>query len=133
MLIGDQLNVYYYYQHFHRRPVVAGFVTNNTFAPIEPGRDFVYGNWSIDSVLGAMPEQFRKKSSWHTMVDINDIDLLRSQFKGWVLIIHGDPVSEILRYDCTEQHMSHLMVNVMANAFGNPKFTDEHIAVWKIE
>ena len=96
VLIGDQLNLYYYYQHFHRRPVVAGFVTDNVYAPLEPGRDFVFGDWPIDSVMGAMPAAFRKSASWKTMVDLHDSSALRSRFKGWIIVIHRDPAQRDL-------------------------------------
>lgn len=133
MLIGDQLNIYYYYQHFHRRPVVAGYVSNNMFAPYQPGGDFVYGDWPIDSVMSGMPEPLRKKSSWHTMVDLNDIGGLRSRFKGWIIIIHRDPEDEISRRDSPDNRMSLRMVDVMTGAFGSPRFLDGQIAAWTIE
>lgn len=133
VMIGDQLNLYYYYQHFHRRPVVAGFVSNNIYAPVEPGRDFVYGDWSFDSVMSGMPEPLRKKTSWHTMVDLNDSGALRSRFNGWVVIIHRDPLSEIFQRDSSDSRMSLGMVEVMTKAFGSPGFLDGQIAAWMIE
>jgi hypothetical protein len=132
VLIGDQLNLYYYYQHFHRRTVMAGFVANNLFAPVEPGRDFVYGNWPIDSVMTAMPESLRKKMSWNAMVDLNDIKVLRSRFKGWIIIVHRDPLSEIFQKDSPDNPMSLELVNGLSAALGAPDALDEQLAVWTI-
>jgi hypothetical protein len=133
VLIGDQLNLYYYYQHFHRRPVVAGFVTNNIYAPYGPGRDFVYGDWPIDSVMGGMPELLRKKSSWNTMADLNAISELRSRYKGWLILIHRDPLGELFRNNSPDNPMSLKLVGVMTDAFGSPRFVDGQLAAWMIE
>lgn len=133
MLIGDHFNLYYYYQHFHRRPVVAGFVSNNIYAPVMPGSDFVIGDWPIDSVMSGMPELLKKKTSWKTMVDLNDIGGLRSRFKGWTIIIHRDPLGEIYSRDSSENRMSQYMVDVMVKAFGSPRVMDGQLAAWMIE
>lgn len=133
MLIGDHFNLYYYYQHFHRLPVVAGFVANNMYVPISPGRDFVYGDWSIDSVMGAMPELLRKKASWATMADITDINTMRSRFKGWMIVIHRDPLSEASQKDSPGNPMTYKLQNLMHYAFGNPRFIDGQLAAWMIE
>lgn len=133
MLIGDQLNIYYYYQHFHQLPVVAGFVSNNIYAPVKPGRDFVYGNWSIDSVMTAMPLPARNKTSWHTMADLNNSSELRNKFRGWIVIIHRDPEGEINASDPESNRMSVTMADVMTKNFGNSRFMDGQLAAWLIE
>ncbi len=133
MLIGDQLNLYYYFQHFHRLPVVAGFVSNNIYAPVKPGSDFVLGDWPFDSVMTGMPELLRKKTSWHTMVDLNDNSALRSRYKGWIVVIHRDSSGEIFLRNTTDSRMSQHMVGVMTQAFGDPGFFDDQIAAWMIE
>jgi len=133
MLIGDQLNLFYYYQHFHHRPVVAGFVANNKFAPIVPGRDFVIGDWPIDSVMTGIPESLRKKSSWKAMVDLNDSETLRSRYKGWIIIIHRDLMNEINRFKPIDDRMSFEQANVMTKIFGAPLLFDDQLAVWMID
>lgn len=133
MMIGDHFNLYYYYQHFHRLPVVAGFVSNNNYVPVEPGRDFVFGNWSIDSVMTGMPKQNRNKMSWRTMTDLNDISLLRSRYKGWALVIHRDHLSEVLLRDSYDVRMSADLVDMMIKVFGAPQFMDVQLAAWLIK
>ena len=133
VMIGDQWNLYYYYQHFHRLPVVAGFVSNNLSVPVMPGRDFVYGDWSFDSVMTGMSERQRKKTSWHSMVDLNDIGVLRSSFKGWTVVIHRDPRGEIFLRDISDSSMSLQTAEVMARAFGDPQYVDGQLAAWTIE
>jgi hypothetical protein len=132
MLIGDQLNLYFYYQHFHRLPVVAGYVSDNRDTTVEPGRDFVYGDWPIDSVMGAMPELSRKKASWKTMADLRDISGLRNRYKGWLIIIHRDPLSEIFQSDSPDFPMSLKLVNDLSAALGGPVEVDDQLAVWTI-
>jgi hypothetical protein len=133
VLIGDQLNLYYYYQHFHRLPVVAGFASNNIYAPISPGRDYVYGDWVIDSVMGAIPKSLSDKTSWRTMVDLGNPNLLRARFKGWLLIIHRDTFGEIFNKNLNENPMSIRLAGEMIEFFGNPDYSDEKIAVWKMK
>lgn len=133
VMIGDQMNLYYYYQHFHRLPVVAGFTSNNLSVPVMPGRDFVYGDWSFDSVMTGMPERHRRKASWHTMADLNDAEVLRKRFKGWTVIIHRNPLREVLRNDSPDNQMSLALPEVMAGSFGDPVYADEQIAAWMIE
>jgi hypothetical protein len=133
MLIGDQLNLHYYFQHFHKLPVVAGYVTNNIYAPIRPGSDFVNGDWPIDSVMAGMPEPLRKKTSWRTMVDLNDSAELRNRFKGWVVVIHRDPFGELFLRDPPDNRTLVSLVGSMNKTFGTPGFVDEKIAAWLIE
>lgn len=133
VLIGDQLNLNYYYQHFHGLPVVAGFVSNNHDIPVEPGRDFVFGGWTIDSVMSAIPDELGRKSTWHSMVDLNDNDVLRRKFKGWLVIIHRDPLDVILNRAPQDYSMSVKLVGHLTESNGNPDFFDEQIAVWMIK
>jgi hypothetical protein len=133
VLIGDQLNLYYYYQHFHRQRVVAGYVSDNRYVPVTPGSDFVIGDWPFDSVMSAVPESLGKKSSWRTMVDLNDSDALRSRYRGWIILIHRDPLGEIFGRTSSDNQMSLKMVDVMTSTFGPPRLLDEQIAAWTIE
>lgn len=133
VLLGDQLNLYYYYQHFHRLPVVAGFVLNNAWAPVEHGSDFIVGNLTIDSILEGMPESIRKKTSWNAMVDLNDTNLLRSRYKGWAIVVHRDPPSEFFRNDFPDYPMSLELVDILTGEFGAPAEMDAQLAVWMIK
>lgn len=132
VLIGDQLNMHYYYQHFHHLPVVAGFSSNNQFVDVKPGRDFVFGDWIFDSVMSAIPKDLRGKSSWRTMVDLGDNIDLQSRFKGWLLVIHLDPAGEVLGKNYQQNLMSLKLADNMLETLGNPVFSDEQIAVWMI-
>lgn len=133
MMIGDHMNLYYYYQHFHRLPVVAGFVSNGMYVRVSPGRDFVYGDWPIDSVMGAMPEPLRRKSSWRTMVDLSDARSLSNRYKGWMVIVHRNPPGEIIMRDSFDNRMSLNMADFMAKTFGSPRFMDGQLGVWMIQ
>jgi len=132
VLIGDQLNLYYYYQHFHRLPVVAGFTANTMAEPITPGSDFVFGDWSFDTVMSAMPETFRKKMSWKNMVDMNDTEALRNRFKGWVIVVHRDPRGEISHAEPENFPTSLELFALLTATFGDPAMSDEQLAVWLI-
>lgn len=133
MLLGDQFNLYYYYQHFHRLPVAAGFVLNNAWAPVDHGSDFIVGNLAIDSIMEGMPESIRKKTSWNTMVDLYDISLLQSRYKGWLIVVHRDPLSEIFQESSPDDPMSLTLVNDLTTEFGTPRVMDDQLAVWTIE
>jgi hypothetical protein len=133
VLLGDHYNLYYYYQHFHRLPVAAGFVLNNALAPVEHGADFVVGDLTIDSVLEGMPESIRKKMSWKAMADLNDTDLLRSRYKGWAIVVHRDPPSEFYKDVLPDYPISLELVNTFTSEFGAPFEMDDQLAVWMIK
>ncbi|MDP1586720.1 MAG: glycosyltransferase family 39 protein, partial [Prosthecobacter sp.] len=51
MYIGDPLNLYYFYQHFHRKPVAIGYVPDFPFPPLPSGNDFIYQTTPPDYVF----------------------------------------------------------------------------------
>jgi hypothetical protein len=91
MFVGDELNVYYYYQHFHRKPVAIGYVAGVPYAPLESGEDFVYGNTPVNYILGrAAPERLKLKK----FVDLADAGRLRQEFAGWDIVLHRHLLAE---------------------------------------
>lgn len=67
------------------------------------------------------------------MADLNDAEVLRKRFKGWTVIIHRNPLREVLRNDSPDNQMSLALPEVMAGSFGDPVYADEQIAAWMIE
>jgi hypothetical protein len=135
MLVSDHYNLYFYYQHFHRLPVVVGY-TSTTDMPDRfesPGKDFVNGGDSIDFVMSSMPEQFKRTSSWRSMVDLQDPERLRKQFSGWLIIVHRQPLAEALQEDIPDDPMSLRLVDTLSEAFGGPLYVDDQLGVWKVQ
>jgi hypothetical protein len=69
MMLGDHFNSLYFYQHVHRKPVIAGY------APVlpyeDPGsRGFIAGDMIADEVLGRVRERQRLKFA--SMLDVTD-------------------------------------------------------------
>jgi hypothetical protein len=60
MAIGDHFNPLYYYQHFHRRPVIVGYTTTVANSRALPEGN-IYGNIYVDQVLSMVrnPAQLR--------------------------------------------------------------------------
>jgi hypothetical protein len=82
--------------------------------------------------MTGMPESLRKSSSWKAMVDLNDSAMLRSSYKGWLIVIHRDLINEIIRYQPIDDRMSSMQADVMAKILGDPLFFDDQLAVWMI-
>jgi hypothetical protein len=75
-LVGDPLNAYFYYQHFHRRPVVVGYseggITGRILGRIPPGK-------------------FR----FHTLKNLDALSLENLRGIDWI-VVHKDPFAELV-------------------------------------
>ena len=133
MLLGDHFNFYYYYQHFHRRPVRVGYVPNLNLGW---RRDqYVIANQTIDHVLrGLSPEQLAR-SNWRSMVNLADPAALRQHYPGWLVILHNDPLGEAFpgSPDASEPYpYIAITAGIMQQAFGTPVFSDRLMSGWVI-
>jgi hypothetical protein len=67
------------------------------------------------------------------MVDLNDTRALRSRFKGWLIVVHRDPLSEISLESSPDLPMSVQLVADLSAALGDPVAVDDQLAVWSIQ
>jgi len=130
MLLGDHFNFYYYYQHFHRRPVRVGYLPNQQLGWRNDA--FVFGNWTVDHVLrGLSPEQLAGMN-WGAMVDIANIAALRQNHAGWLVLVHSDLLGEALPGNNEPHLTAELVAGIMRQAFGPPVVMDRGVSGWII-
>jgi len=83
MLIGDHFNPLYFYQHFHRHPVLVGYTTDIRLARgLAPGN--IYGNTYIDQVLSLVTDPDRLR--FRNLVRMDDIAAMRARGAGYVIL-----------------------------------------------
>ena len=89
MMLGDHFNFYYYYQHFHKKRIVAGYTGAVHLA--DQQKDCAFGNYFIDHVLGAV--QNKSGIRFRNMVDILDQEAVRRTGADY-LVVHRNLMNE---------------------------------------
>jgi hypothetical protein len=127
MLIGDHFNPLYYYQHFHRRPVIVGYTTDMKLASgLSPGN--IYGNTYIDQVLSLMHDSSQIR--FRNLVSMDDLPAM-----------HGHGVEYIILHKRFEAQLSEVaspppdldrLWHEYQKTLGAPFYEDAHIAVFKL-
>jgi len=131
MLMGDAVNLYYYYQHFHEKNIVAGYLSKL----IIPKRtqDYIFGNFPVDYVISRLPDL--KKVKFKNMVDMENIEAVKNSNANFV-ILHKHLISEMFPYLEIEKvrvYSGVIYLNQLYRKyFGNPFFEDKNIIVFKI-
>lgn len=126
MLIGDHFNPLYFYQHFHRRPVLVGYVTD--LAPargLAPGN--IYGNTYIDQVLSLVPDPARLH--FQNLVAMDDVAALRGRGAEFV-ILHKQFEAQLPAVMLPLPDLARLQ-DKFRRAFGEPFYEDAHIVVFR--
>ena len=83
MLIGDHFNPLYYYQHFHRRPVLVGYTADVKMAQgLAAGN--IFGNTYIDQVLSLVDQPSRWK--FRNLVAMNDLAAMRERHVEYIIL-----------------------------------------------
>jgi len=134
MMIGDHYNLYYYYQRFHRRPVVIGYLSGREFDRNPPSGGYVIAGSEVDYVMSfCSPEQVGS-FSWRSMVDLRNTELLRRKFSGWLIVVHRNPLSEVLEEAALYEPMvPEKLLDVLTAVFGPPLLGDGELRVWVVQ
>lgn len=142
MPIGDHLNPYFYYQHFHHLPVVAGFLARDDSDRYPQRGEWVYADKMVDYVVSGVPsELLRKATSWRNMVDLEDVARIKKQYSGWLIILHRNPVREIQEhipedatrfYGSPDLPLTPMAGEYLTGIFGSPMMQTSHVAVWVV-
>jgi len=134
MFIGDNYNLYYYYQHFHRKKIIAGYLSALEMGNWPYG-DYVFGNMFADHVLSrvAKPEAY----GFRNMVDMMNTAALKSSPASH-LILHKNPYAEMFptlaemgRAPQYQQRVLSLRSRY-AESFGPPVHEDSSIVVFRL-
>jgi hypothetical protein len=135
MLIGDPVNLYYFYQHYHRKEVAVGYLTSLSFPPLASNDDFVYIVTSVDYILGRAGREPGGRLRFRNLVRLDDLSVLPKRYDGWALIVHRNVLAEIasdtMRMDAVDRP-SAVLVTRLKGKYGEPLFVDDRIAVWRI-
>ena len=136
MLIGDHLNLHYFYQHSHRYPVRLGYVDNVRFSPLSSEDKWVFDDTPIDYVLSRIPPGLRRGCRWSSMADIADVDKLRRTYPGWLVVVHRNLLRETFPSQfgpkTTDPPLALSAAQRLYGAFGPPVYRDTHVAAWVV-
>ncbi len=134
MFIGDPLNFYYFYQHFHRKPVAIGYVSDFSFPPLAFRDDLVHQETPIDYVFSraqSIGESGQMRFS--NMIPLMDISRLRRGHHKWLLVLHKDILQETLGIQGYANIRPPVMLHMFLTAnLGQPAFSDDQIMAWRI-
>jgi hypothetical protein len=127
MPIGDHFNPLYYYQHFHGRPVLAGYAGIATNAAALPEGN-IYGDTHIDRVLGLVRDPAWLK--FRQCVAMDDLAAMRRRGVEYI-IIHKQFEAQLSRIVAAPAEMDRL-ARLYRQQLGAPIHQDAFIAVWKM-
>ena len=135
MYVGDGLNLHWYAQHFHRKPVAVGYVPDVAFPPLPAGDQFTYGAAPVDHVFRRIGELgWTDRMRFRNLVSLADPERLRRDFSGWLLVVHRDVLRETLELDSGSREFVPPpgLAEPLTAAFGEPVFADERLAAWRV-
>jgi hypothetical protein len=131
MLMGDAVNLYYYYQHFHKKNIIAGYLSKLVIP--KRTQDYISGNFPVDYVMSRLSDL--KKVKFKNMVDVENIEAVKNSNANFV-ILHKHLISEMFPYFEIENirvYSGVIYLNQMYRKyFGNPVFEDKNIIVFRI-
>lgn len=127
MMIGDQFNPFYYYQHFHLRPVIVGYTTDVSL-PRGLASGNIYGDTYIDQVLSLIDEPSRLR--FLNLISMDDLTAMRGRGVEYV-ILHKHFEAQLPGVGLPLPDVERLW-NQYRQALGPPFFEDAHIAVFRL-
>ncbi len=133
-ICGD-FNLYYYYQHFHKKRVMVGYITEpdiqgygvpegKSVSSVTPGR-------YIDKVLSSVSDKSRLK--FRNMVDMMNVNAVRKSGAGYI-ILHKYLFAEMFPSFFNEQMYMPVayLDQLYREVFGMPVFEDRNIVVFSV-
>jgi hypothetical protein len=127
MFIGDDFNPLYYYQYFHRRPVLVGYTTN-MLSLGDLGAGNVFGNTYIDEVLSLVPDP--AKLQFRNLVSMGDLGAMRVRGAEYV-ILHKHFEGHLYEIAPPPPGLDQLR-DEYQKALGDPVYEDMHIVVFSL-
>ena len=127
MMIGDHFNPLYYYQHFHRRPVLVGY-TSDLSLPLGLAAGNVYGNTYLDQVLSLVHDS--SKLRFRNLVFMDDLARMRRRDVEFV-VLHKRFEAQLPVVSLPLPDLERLG-NQYRQALGEPFYEDAHVAVFRL-
>ncbi len=140
MLVGDHFNPHYYYQRFHGKRVIIGYVTTDRHATTNhpsgagsiPNRTakglHVYGNTYVDEIVTGVPSE---KIRLRNMVDMSDLAGLRATRASYVVLHRMFEAQLPLIYG--ENPCIADLEEFFRSELGPPYFESQHLVVYKLD
>ncbi len=130
MLIGDYFNFHYYYQRWHKKDIIAGYLPVMKATGPKPHPTMVYGNLIFDDYLNDIP--YGPKLRFNTIVDILDTQKIKK--KARYIILHEDPMQEGFGRRgvlvLSEYPFFDKLKDYYRQCFGDPVYVDRWITVF---
>jgi hypothetical protein len=127
MMIGDHFNPFYYYQHFHRRPVLVGYTMDVSLSRgLAAGN--IYGDTYIDQVLSLVSDPARLR--FRNLVSMDDLPAMRRHGAEYV-ILHKRFEAQLPEVAMPLPDLDRLRQQYQ-QTLGEPFYEDAHIAVFRL-
>jgi hypothetical protein len=141
-------NLFYFYQHFHRKRILAGYCSDSalvgyTFAPLrsDQGPHCRVGKMDADEVLSGVADP--SKLSFRNMVDVTDANSILSSPADFLVLhkyimaqltVWGDSIKAPV-YDSIRMHYQSVdrLQDLFKKEFGLPVYEDAQIMCFQIK
>jgi len=131
MYLGDMHNLYYYYQHFHKKRIIAGYISSWNIPP--NSQEVIFGNYIIGYVMSRLRNS--PKVKFKNMIDMEHIKGIKNTSAQYI-ILHKNLEAEMFPYLVKEKVKVHSGVKYLdkmyRNLLGKPFFEDQNIIVYRI-
>ena len=127
MMIGDHFNPFYYYQHFHRRPVIVGYAADVLLAQgLAAGN--IYGNTYIDQVLSLIRESSRLQ--FRNLIDMDNLAAMRARGVEYI-VLHKQFEAQLPLVAQPLPDLDRLQ-NQYRKQLGEPFYEDAHVVAFRL-
>ena len=132
MALGNHFNLYYYYQQFHKKRIIAGYYTGKEVQDSEL-RDYVMATTAMDQVLFRVADASKLK--FKNAIDMMDIDAIKNSGADYV-ILHENLLAEMFPHLFDEEVEVYKPVTYLNSfyrgLFGKPVFEEGGLIAFKI-
>jgi hypothetical protein len=129
MMIGDHFDPLYYYQYFHRRPVIVGYC-NDLMATVGLAAGNIYGNTYIDQVI-SFANRFHEESYFHfrNFILMDDLTTMRERNVEYIILHkHYEAQIQLNALPLPDRYRLYLEYK---KEIGPPFYEDAQIAVFR--
>jgi hypothetical protein len=127
MAIGDHFNPLYYYQHFHRRPIIVGYASDVVISEgLAAGN--VFGDTYVDQVLTLVTNKAQLK--FRTLVSMDDLAAMRARGVQYI-VIHKRYEAQLPDVMMPLPDIDRLRHEYLTK-IGQPFYEDAHITVFRL-
>ncbi|MDR3459524.1 MAG: hypothetical protein P4N60_19010 [Verrucomicrobiae bacterium] len=128
MMIGDHFNPLYYYQYFHRRPVLVGYALDVSL-PRGLAAGNIYGNTYIDQVLSLVDQP--SKLRFRNLLSMDDLAAMRRHGVEYV-VLHKSFEAQLTGVALPLPDLKRLY-DFYQTSLGKPFYEDDHVAVFHLQ